>query len=85
MCYLEAHIELVAETELEHGILEFTPIHVPQDQTVPCLYLGIQCPEKLMSKFRQGQQSVSDSAGSNGIVMAGEVRKMTIYLSYFAI
>lgn len=34
MVYLEAHTELVAEAKLEHGILDFTPVHIPQDQTV---------------------------------------------------
>lgn len=46
MSYLGAHTELVAETELEHGILDFTPIHIPQDQT-PFLYiLGNSPPSK---------------------------------------
>lgn len=33
MGYLGVRAELVAETELGHGILAFTPIHIPQDQT----------------------------------------------------
>lgn len=54
MGYLGAHIELVAETELERGILDFTPIHIPQDQTSLHI-LGIYyLNKKLMSKFRQG-------------------------------
>lgn len=31
MSYLGAHTELVAELEI--GILDFTPMHIPQDQT----------------------------------------------------
>lgn len=37
---LEAHTELVAETELEYGILDFLPIHIFQAQTPSlCIYL----------------------------------------------
>lgn len=46
MGYLGAHIELVAETELEHEILDFTPIHIPQDQTASLYILRHSLPSK---------------------------------------
>lgn len=53
--YLGAHTELVVETELEHGILDFLPILIFQAQTPSlCMYLDICCLPKLMSRFRQG-------------------------------
>lgn len=46
MGYLGAHTELVAETELEHGILDFAPIHIPQDQTASLYMLRHSPPSK---------------------------------------
>lgn len=53
MYYLGAYSELVAEKKLEHGILDFTPVHVRQYQTVFLHILRYSLPLKASEQVRR--------------------------------
>lgn len=79
MCYLGVQSDLVAEKKLEHGILDFTPVCIPQDQTVFLHILRHSLPSKASEQVQVSRVYWMILEQVTTSLMVKEVRKMTTH------